>query len=152
MSNKLDMGAVVAHEEKRSWIMVVVAVLSYATYLAVVLGRAVDGPLAAVDYRSALLWCVGGSIVVSIVLSIAVSIASPRDAGKKDQRDREIGRFGDTVGQSFLVIGAVAGLILALAEANHFWIANAIYLGFTLSAVLGSVAKLFAYRKGFHPW
>jgi hypothetical protein len=152
MSNKLDMGAVVAHEEKRSWIMVVVAVLSYATYLAIVLGRAANGPLAAVDYRSALLWCVGGSIVVSIVLSIAVSIASPRDAGKKDQRDREIGRFGDTVGQSFLVIGAVAGLILALAEANHFWIANAIYLGFTLSAVLGSVAKLFAYRKGFHPW
>ena len=32
-----------------------------------------------------------------------------------------------------------------------FWIANAVYLGFVLSAVVGSVAKVVAYRRGL-PW
>lgn len=50
------------------------------------------------------------------------------------------------------MIGALAALVLALAEADHFWIANVIYLAFALSAVLGSVAKIFAYRRGFQSW
>ena len=81
-----------------------------------------------------------------------VAIASPKDADKKDQRDREINRFGEYTGQSFVVIGGVAALGMSMAELNHFWIANVIYLAFALSSVLGSVAKIVAYRRGFHPW
>jgi hypothetical protein len=40
----------------------------------------------------------------------------------------------------------------AMAEADHFWIANALYLAFALSAVTESVSKIFAYRRGFQPW
>ncbi|MFF5083736.1 hypothetical protein ACFY36_42370 [Actinoplanes sp. NPDC000266] len=69
-----------------------------------------------------------------------------------DQRDREIGRFGDHIGQSLVVAGAVTAMLLAFAEVRHFWIANVIYLSFVLSAVLGSTARIFAYRRGFHPW
>jgi hypothetical protein len=43
-------------------------------------------------------------------------------------------------------------MLLALFEARYFWIANVIYLAFVLSAILGSTAKIFAYRRGFHPW
>jgi hypothetical protein len=50
------------------------------------------------------------------------------------------------------VIGAVAGLLLALTEGAYFWIANAIYLGFVLSAVFGSFAKIMLYRKGVPAW
>ncbi len=153
MSNKLDMGVCgVTHDEKQAWIMVVVSVLTYGIYLVIVLGRLADTGIAQVSYQWVLVWCVVASIVVSIVFSIAVSVANPKDAGKRDQRDREIGRFGDYVGQSFLVLGAVTALLLTLTEAAYFWIANAIYLGFTLSAVFGSVAKIFAYRKGFQQW
>lgn len=42
-----------------------------------------------------------------------------------------------TVGQSFVVIGGVAALLMAMAEWEHFWIANVIYLAFVLSAILG---------------
>lgn len=76
----------------------------------------------------------------------------PEDARIKDQRDKEIGRVGEYAGQSFLVIGAVAALALSMAEAGHFWISNAIYLGFALSAVLASVVKIAAYRWGFQSW
>ena len=41
---------------------------------------------------------------------------------------------------------------MAMAEADHFWIANVIYLAFVLSAILGSIAKIVAYRRGFQPW
>ncbi|MEV6876582.1 hypothetical protein [Amycolatopsis sp. NPDC051128] len=140
----------VTHEEKRAWILGIAAIVSYAVYLVVVLGRAGERPLAEVPYVAALLWTVGASIVASIVLSILAAVIS-KDSGK-DQRDHEIGRFGEYVGHSFVVIGAVAALLLAMARAPHFWIANAVYLAFTLSAILGSVARIFAYRRGFQPW
>ncbi|MBT2482065.1 hypothetical protein J7E94_28540 [Streptomyces sp. ISL-94] len=142
-----------AFEEKRVWIMGVVAVASYAVYLALVLGRADEGlPLTEVPYVAPLLWTVGGSIAASILLHISMAIASPGEADVKDQRDKEIGRLGEYAGQSFLVIGAVTALILSMASADRFWISNAIYLGFVLSAVLGSVVKLAAYRWGFQTW
>ncbi|RSD23933.1 hypothetical protein [Amycolatopsis eburnea] len=138
------------HEEKNAWIQGLAAVVSYAVYLVLVLGRAGGRPLAEVPYVATLLWTVGASIAAAIVLSIVAAVVS-KD-GEKDQRDREIGRFGDHVGQSFVVIGAVAALLLALVEAPHFWIANTVYLAFTLSAVLGSAARIAAYRRGFQPW
>lgn len=89
-----------------------------------------------------------GAIAAAIALNIAVALASPREGDVKDQRDKEIGRLGDHAGQSFLVIGAVGALALSMAEADHFWISNVIYLGFVLSALLGSAVKLAAYRWG----
>jgi hypothetical protein len=141
-----------AFEEKRAWIMAIVSICGYAVYLVLVLGRAGDVPTADVPYVTPLLWTVGGAIVAGIAGNIAVAVASPSEADKADQRDKEISRFGEHVGQSFLVLGAVVALILAMAEQDYFWIANAIYLAFVLSAVLGSVTRIFAYRRGFQPW
>lgn len=138
-----------AFEEKRAWIMLVVTIAAYAVYVITVLGRSGEIPLAEVPYVSTMLWTIGGAILATIVLHIVVSTAS---SDEKDQRDREIARFGDYIGMSFVVIGAVAALLMSMAEWNHFWIANAIYLGFVLSAILGSVAKLAAYRWGFQTW
>ncbi|MFC0435927.1 hypothetical protein [Kutzneria buriramensis] len=140
-----------AYEEKRAWIMLVVSVAAYAAYAVLVLSRSGPGPLTAAPYAATLLWITGGSIVATIVLNIAVSIASPRDS-KRDQRDREIGRFGDRIGQSFVVVGGVLAMFLAIFRLDQFWIANAIYLAFTLSAVLGSVARIVGYRRGFQTW
>jgi uncharacterized membrane protein (GlpM family) len=139
-------------EEKSAWVMGMVAAGSYAVYLATVLGVAGAMPLADVPYVAPLLWTVGASIAVSIALHIVMGISAPKEAGKKDQRDKEIYRFGEYIGQSFVVIGGVSALLMAMAELDHFWIANVIYLAFVLSAILGSVAKIVAYRRGFQPW
>jgi hypothetical protein len=140
-------------EEKRSWITVVVTVVAYAAYVNLVLGRAAHTPLAAVPYAATLLWTIGAAIVANVALVAIVALASPKDeCDKKDERDREIYRLGEHVGQSFVVIGAVAALGMAMARVDYFWIANAVYLAFVLSAILGSVAKIVAYRRGFQPW
>ena len=61
-----------------------------------------------------------------------------------------MGRFGEHASRWFLVAGAAAALVMAMAMAkvDYFWIANVIYLGFVLWAVAGSVLKLVAYRRG----
>jgi hypothetical protein len=89
---------------------------------------------------------------VSIVVNIVVAAVWRDGANERDQRDREIHRLGEYIGQSFLVVGGVAALGMALADWDTFWIANVLYLGFVLSAVVGSVAKLVAYRRGFQTW
>ena len=139
-------------EEKSAWLMGLLAAAAYAVYLATVLALSGDMPLTEVPYVAPLLWTVGGSIAASIVLHTVIRAFSARDAGIKDQRDKEIYRFGEYIGQSFLVLGGVAALVMAMAEVDHFWIANAVYLAFFLSAILGSVAKIVAYPRGFQPW
>jgi hypothetical protein len=142
----------VALEEKRAWIMTLVTVVGYAVYLLIVLSRTGGEPLAEVPYVATMLWTIGAAIVVTIVLSIAAELTSPKDSRRKDERDREIDRFGEYIGRSFSAIGGVSALVLAMAEARYFWIANAVYLCFALSAMLSSVAKIFAYRRGFQTW
>jgi hypothetical protein len=141
-----------SYEERNVWVFLVVAVLAYAAYVVVILSRARDTPLTEVAYAGPLLWSIGGAIVAGIVGSIAVALANHRDGHLKDQRDKEIDRLGERTGQSIVVIGALGAMVLALVEADWFWIANAIYLCFVLSAILGSVTKLAAYRQDFSTW
>lgn len=140
------------HEEKRAWIMLVVSVVGYAVYVAVVLSRVDGGSLAAAPYAGVLLWTVGGAIVANIVAEIGMGVVNPRASRVRDVRDREIGRLGDHVGQAFVVIGAVSAMLMALAEWEWFWIANVVYLCFVLSAVVGSLAKVIVYRRGVPQW
>jgi len=138
-------------EEKRAWVSAVVTVVAYTAYVLIILGRAENTPITEVAYISTLFWSIGASILASIVLHIAVSIGPLEDACKADQRDRQINRFGDYVGQWFVILGGIAVLGMAMAELNHFWIANVVYLAFVLSALLGCVTKIIGYRLGFHP-
>jgi hypothetical protein len=135
-----------SYDEKNSWVFLVTAVLGYSTYwvLLAALGTGVYVPV--------LLSTVSGAIVINILASIVISTANRLEADNRDQRDREVKAFGDRVGQAFVIVGAVAALILALFEAPWFWIANAVYLAFVLSAIVGSIARLVGYRKGLPAW
>ncbi len=137
-----------AFEEKRAWAMAIIAVLGYAVYVLLVLGSADGRPLVEVPYAGALLWTIGVGIIAGIVSGIWLGIAARGDGVQADERDQEIGRYGEYVGQSFVVIGGVSAMALAMFEAPHFWIANVLYLCFVLSAVLGSVTKIAGYRWG----
>ncbi|MFG3715760.1 hypothetical protein [Micromonospora sp. NPDC047730] len=140
------------HEEKRAWIRLVVAVLGYSAYVALTVSRADGRSLPDVPYASALLWTVGAAIVASIVAETGMAVVNPGAPRVKDVRDREIGRLGDHVGQSFVVVGAVAAMLMAMADWDRFWIANVIYLCFVLSAILGGITKVIVYRRSLPQW
>jgi uncharacterized membrane protein len=119
--------------------------------VAVVLSRADGGPLTEVAYAGPLLTTIGAAIVAGILAGIVLGAASP-DRDVTDEREREISRMGERVGQSFLVLGGLGGMVLALLEADPFWIANVLYLGFALSAVVSSAAQITTIRGGDGPW
>ena len=48
-----------------------------------------------------------------------------------------------------LGVGMVVPFVLTLAEYDYFWIANAMFLAFGVSALVGAVVKVVAYRRGF---
>ena len=138
-------------EERHAWIRLVVSVVVYGVYVAVLLGQAEGRTLVEVEYAAALLWTIGGGIAGTILMEIVVAAVRPGSL-VTDERDREIGRFGSHTGQAFVAIGALAGMLMAVAGWDRFWIANVIYLCFILSAVLESVAKIFLYRAGVPRW
>jgi hypothetical protein len=138
-----------SYEEKGQWVYLAATTIAYAAYVIVVLGQAGTAPLPQVDYQPILLWTVGGAIAGSIIGRIAIEIVRPSESYRGDVRDRDIGRFGEYVAGMVLGIGMVGPFVLAMMEADHFWIANAIYLVFVVQAVVGAVIKLVAYRRGF---
>jgi len=140
--------------QKRAWVMMIASALAYLVYVVLVATNLSD-PMADTPYVAPLLWTVGGSVAATVVAEIVIASTSGRQgraATRTDERDREIDRFGDHVGQAFIIIGALAALVMVMLEWPYFWIANVIYLAFVLSAVLGSAARLAAYRQNFQPW
>jgi hypothetical protein len=137
-----------SYEEKGTWVYLVAVVGAYAVYLAIVIGRLRSTPVAEVSYGWVLLWTTVASVVASTLGRTLVETASPSDSRRRDIRDKEIYRFGEYTSRWFVVAGAAAGFLMAVAKWDYFWIANVIYLGFVLWAVAGSVVKLVAYRRG----
>ena len=142
-----------AVREKHAWAMLVIAVAGLGVYLTLLLAERDGGPVEDVHYQPLMIGTIIAGIAVAIVASIIISIRAnlAGDSDKPDERDQAIARFGTNVSQAFLVIGGLAGLLMAMAEWDWFWIANAIYLGFALAAILEGVAKVVAYRRGL-PW
>ena len=144
-----------ASEERSSWVMVVVSIAAYVIYLSLIFAGGASLPLAPADYGWQVLWTIVGAIVVAVVAEIGLAIADGvrgLKTGRRDERDRRIEQLGEYTGQAFLVIGGVTVLILAILEVDQFWIANAIYLAFVLSSVLGSITKIALYRGGLPTW
>ena len=137
-----------SYEEKGTWVYLVTSAGAYAVYLVIILGRLQDTPVAQVPYAWVLLWTTVASVVAATLGRTMVEAASPSDSHNRDVRDKEIYRFGEYASRWFVIGGAAAGFFMAVAKLDYFWIANAIYLGFVLWAVVGSAVKLVAYRRG----
>ena len=136
------------YEEKGTWLYLVVAVVGFGVYLALLLPRIATSAVDEVDYVPLMLWTIGGAIVVTIIARILLEIVFPSEQTKPDQRDKEIERTGERVGNSFVVIGALAALIMSWLELDWFWIANTMFFGFALSSIVGGIASVIAYRRG----
>jgi hypothetical protein len=136
-------------EEKRTWIYAVVGVAVPVAYLATVLSEVPGTDVARIAYVGPMLTAIGVGIGAGIVLTIVAAMASPRDAGQTDERDREINRRGEYVGFYVMSIAAIVPLVMAMAKVEHFWIAHALYLAFALAALASAVVKIIAYRRGW---
>lgn len=140
------------YEERNVWTSLVVSVVGVTVYVIVVLQRAGGGPLTDVDWVPIMLWTIGASIVVTIVISILwgmfAGVRDPDGVGKSDQRDRDIAHMSTRVGQAFTVIAGLGVIVLCAFEADWFWIANTMFFGFAATSIIGGIASVIAYRRG----
>jgi hypothetical protein len=56
--------------------------------------------------------------------------------------------MGSRVGQAFMVIAGLGAIVECALRVDWFWIANTVFFGFALSAMVGGVASVIAYRRG----
>lgn len=136
-------------EEKSTWASAVLTVAVPAAYLVFVLPQLATTPVAEIAWQVPMLVAIGVSILLVIGAIILVALTNTREAGKADQRDKEVARFGEYVGGNTLGALMLVPLVLAMAEVDWFWIATSIYVGLAVAAFVGAVAKIVAYRRGF---
>jgi hypothetical protein len=143
VSTILYTGDGMSYEEKRAWVYAVIAAVVPAVYAVIVFGQPAD--TAEVSYARPLLIAVGAGILANVVAGTLM----PRGADRRDERDVGIFRYGTQAGYFVLAAGAAGALLMTLAGFAHFWIANALYLAFILDALVSSIVKIVAYRRGF---
>jgi len=138
--------------QRNTWSTLIASVLGCLAYAAIIASRLRSTPAAEIEWVAPMLWTMGAAIIVSIVGSIALGVIAgmrdPEVGHTADVRDRDISRLGDRVGQTFLVLGMIGALVLCAVTAEVFWIANTIYAGLALGTIVGSVARVAAYRGG----
>ena len=138
--------------EKSNWVVLVVALPTLLIYMAMVVPQVLSNPIAEVSWVQPMLFTIVGFVVANIAGDVVAAASNPGEADKKDQRDTEIDHFGERVGNWLIIAGSIAALVLAMARADHFWIANAIFLGGLAGALLSSATKIAAYHGPFQKW
>jgi hypothetical protein len=138
--------------EKSNWVVLVVAVPTLLVYGAVVVPQVLGNPIAEVSWVQPMVLAIVGFVVANVLGNVVAAASNPSEADKNDERDREIDQFGERIGNWLIVAGSIAALVLAMTTADHFWIANAIFLGGIAGALLSSVTKIAAYHGPFQRW
>ncbi len=141
-----------AYLEKANWVVLVVAAGTLVTYGAAVWLQLLARPAAEIAWVEPMAWSIVVFVVTIVAGMVAVAASNPKEADRKDQRDRDIDRFGERVANAIVVTGSGAGLILAMADADTFWIGNAIYLFAVAGSLGGAVTKVAAYHGPFQQW
>jgi hypothetical protein len=137
-----------SYEEKGAWVYLTVVLGTFGAYIAVILGRADGIPLTEVAYVAPMLWLIGISIALNIVGRVVVETAKPSGSTKSDVRDKDINRFGGSIGGMVLAVAMAVPFGLAMVKASQFWIANAMYAAFVAFALASTLVRIVAYRRG----
>ena len=135
-------------QEKSTWVMLTTMTVVYGWYFVSMASRLGNESAGEIDYQASMLVTVLAVVGLAVALFIVLAIANPEASDMSDERDREINRFGEYVGGYVLAVGALAGLGLAMAEVEHFWVANALLAGLVVSEITSGVTKVILYRRG----
>jgi small-conductance mechanosensitive channel len=138
----------VSFQHKSTVATLVALIGSYGVYFAIVGSQVAGSSAERVAYKPLL---VAVTVLLAIVMALghgALAIMSPTESGESDERDREIARRGSQVGGFVLAAGVFGVIVLALFEARHFYIANALLLTWVAAEVTSGAVSLTLYRRG----
>ena len=135
--------------ERYTGIGLVIGIVTFVTYWAVVIYRAVTDELALVDvaWQGPMLWSliIGGALYALVYLALWLRV---RREPHIDARDHEIERYAETLGGGITGLAVLATLIMLTLDAPTFWTANVLFVGAFLGSLASGGATLAAYREG----
>jgi hypothetical protein len=145
-------------EEKTAWVYGVVVIVTSGVYFAYIATQLAQMPVEEIAWEIPLLVTIAASIVGVIILTIASAIGGAVWSGirgrfqepdfTKDERDLAIKRLADRRNYALISVGLFGTLVLAMLDVDTFWIGNWVFLAGTLGAVVETLTKVRAYRRG----
>jgi hypothetical protein len=145
-------------DERTVWAYLGIVMVTSGTYLVLVVTRVLTHPVEEISWVRPMLWAIGLSVtatVISAVLSATAARSGARSRGPdgevgplSDVRDREIDRRGQRASSGVLGAGFGAALVLAMFDADTFWIGNALFVFGTVGAIVETTTKIRLYRRG----
>jgi len=169
-----DEPAPMTMNERTVWAYLVTVIVTSGVYLTLMLTRLAGGPVGQIAWVGPMLWTIGASVLGTVVLTIAGTIASTitttiarsitsgrlGPGGRapvpiveidtvSDARDKDIDLIGDRALVGVLGAGFVGALVLAMLDADTFWIGNLLFVVGTIGAIVETTTKIRLYRRGF---
>lgn len=143
-------------EQRNTIVSLITSLIVNSYFLWRIKAMFADGTSIAPDglqiWAQTLLWVVPVSIVATIVLTVLASILHGIFTGEtkgifvKDERDRQFELWGLGATMALAVVGFLGSMALLALGYSPFIAFNALYLGFALGDIAGSVLKLAMYR------
>jgi len=134
-------------QERSALAMTCILVLVFGWYFALVIGEIAKSPAREIAYQGLMVPVVILLVILAGLAHAVIAIAAPSQAGSQDERDRLIGLRGQRIGGYVLAIGTVAGLGLAMVQADTFWIAQVLLGALVIAEITEGATKLVLYRR-----
>jgi len=133
-------------QERSVLAMTGILVLVFGWYLALVISEIAKSPAREIAYQGLMVPVVILLVILAALAHAVIAIAAPAQAGSQDERDRLIGLRGHRIARYVLATGTVAGLGLAMVQADTFWIAQVLLGTLLIAEISDGTTKLVLYR------
>lgn len=137
-----------AFEEKMAWVTLVSITLVYGAYFWIIADLVSTEPIAEIGYQGLMIATVVGVVFLAVAGSIVVALSNPKRADEHDERDKSIARRAGSISGIVLGAGVFIPLVLAMADAESFWIAQAILAALVVSQIAEDSIRIYFYRRG----
>ena len=136
--------------EKSALTMTGILVVVFGTYFALALGPIASAPAPAREFAFTTLMILAGVVVTILAAAthIVLAIVFRSQAGAYDERDRLIDLRSTQMAAYLLATGVCAGIGLAVAQVEGFWIAQALIAALVIAEISNGVTKIVLYRRG----
>ena len=133
--------------EKSALTMTAILVVVFGGYFAIVLGVIADSPDRDLAYTGLM---VGVAIILTILATVShvlLALVFRSQANAYDERDRLVVLRSERIAGYVLSLGVCAGIGLAMAQVDAFWIAQVLIGALVAAEVLDGIVKLVLYRR-----
>lgn len=128
--------------------MVGTLVVVYGWYLTSVIDQLDGSPVADVGYETTAVMASIAVVVLSAVSHIVLAVTGSAGSRSNQTGATAIKRYARSHGAAVVAAASVLGMVLAMVEADHFWIANVILAGLVIAEVTSAGSEILLYRRG----